>query len=33
MIEPVAAPFIWLILFFLIVVQDADKQEDRTHHQ
>ena len=33
MIEPVVVPFIWLILFLLVVVQDADRQHDRTHHQ
>ena len=33
MIEPVVVPFIWLILFLLIVIHDADQQEDRTHHQ
>ena len=27
MIEPVVVPFIWLILFLLVVVQDADKEE------
>ena len=32
MIEPVVVPFIWMILF-LLVVQDADRQHDRTHHQ
>ena len=33
MIEPVVVPFIWLILFLLVVVHDADRQNDRTHHQ
>ena len=33
MIEPIVVPFIWLILFHLIVIYDADQQEDRTHHQ
>ena len=33
MIEPIVVPFIWLILFLLIVINDADQQEDRTHHQ
>ena len=33
MIEPTVVPFIWLILFLLIVIHDADQQEDRTHHQ
>ena len=33
MIEPIVVPFIWLILFLLIVIHDADQQKDRTHHQ
>ena len=33
MIEPLVVPFIWLILFLLIVVHDVDQQEDMTHHQ
>ena len=33
MIEPIVVPFIWLILFLLIVTHDADQQEARTHHQ
>ena len=33
MIEPIVVPFIWLILFLLIVIHDSDQQEDRTHHQ
>ena len=32
MIEPIVVPFIWLILFLLIVVHDADQQEDSTYH-
>jgi len=32
MIEPVVVPFIWLILFLLVVVQDADKRENSHHH-
>ena len=33
MIEPIVVPFIWLILFLLIVINDADQLEDRTHDQ
>ena len=33
MIEPIVVAFIWMILFLLIVIRDADQQEDRTHHQ
>ena len=33
MIEPSVVPFIWLILCLLIVIHDADQQEDSTHHQ
>jgi hypothetical protein len=33
MIEPIVVPFIWLILFLLIVIHDVDQQEDRTHQQ
>ena len=33
MIEPIVVPFIWLILFLLNVIHNADQQEDRTHHQ
>ena len=33
MIEPIVIPFVWLILFLLIVVHDADQQEDRTYNQ
>ena len=33
MIEPIVVLFIWLILFLLIVIHDADQQEDRMHHQ
>ena len=33
MIEPIVVPFIWLILSLLIVIHDADQQEDRTLHQ
>ena len=27
MIEPIVVPFIWLILYLLIVIHDADQQE------
>ena len=33
MIEPVVVPFVWLIVFLLFVIHDADHQEDRKHHQ
>lgn len=33
MIEPVVFSFIWLIIFLLIVIHDADQQEGRKHHQ
>ena len=33
MIETIVVPFIWLILFLLIVIHDADQQEDKTHYQ
>ena len=33
MIDPIVVPFIWLILFLLIVIHDADQQEGRAPHQ
>ena len=33
MIEPIVVPFIWSILYLLIVIHDADQQEGSTHHQ
>ena len=32
MIEPIVVPFLWLIVFILVVAHDAQRQDNRTHH-